>query len=64
MSIDLLAKRYGCLPSEILVRATTFDLVIMDVAMSYENHRQKTQDPNYVPDYAVDHLIKLKNGDL
>jgi hypothetical protein len=34
----------------------------MDTAMSYENHLQQKQDPNYVPEYDVDDLLKLKNG--
>jgi hypothetical protein len=30
--------------------------------MSYENHLQQKQDPNYVPEYDVDHLLKLRDG--
>lgn len=31
-----MAKRYSRLPSEIMTDATTFDMVIMDAALSYE----------------------------
>ena len=34
----------------------------MDTAMSYENHLQQKQDPNYVPEYDVDDLLKLRDG--
>jgi hypothetical protein len=35
-----MAQRYGCLPSEVLQRATTFDLEILDIAKSYERMKQ------------------------
>lgn len=31
-----MAKRYGLLPTEVLERATTFDMVILDAAVGYE----------------------------
>jgi len=40
VTLDQLAQRYGCLPSEILHRATTFDLEILDIAKSYEKMKQ------------------------
>lgn len=71
MQIDTLGKRYGLLPSEVLRRADTFDLYIMDAALSFENfHNKKSQnygrDP--VPEYTVDELknimgkVKKQNG--
>lgn len=34
--IDAMAKRYSLLPSEVLERASTFDLVILDATLGYE----------------------------
>jgi hypothetical protein len=35
----MLGKRYGFLPSEVLVKATTFDLEVLDIACSYEAYK-------------------------
>jgi hypothetical protein len=47
ITIDAMAKRYGLLPSQIMEQASTFDMVIMDAALSYEvyleqQHRAKS----------------------
>jgi hypothetical protein len=39
--IDSLGKRYGMLPSEVLNRSNTFDLYIMDAALTFENFQHK-----------------------
>ena len=59
LQIDALGKRYGLLPSEILDRADTFDLYILDAALTFENyHHSKSmnngRDP--IPDYTTDEL--------
>ena len=60
--IDSLGKRYGLLPSEVLNRSNTFDLYIMDAALTFENYQHKKamnngKDPT--PDYTQDELLKL-----
>lgn len=60
--VDNLGKRYGLLPSEVLSRANTFDLYIMDAALTFENYHNKKalnngKDP--VPDYSKDQLLKI-----
>jgi len=35
LSIDNIGKRYGLLPSEVMMRGSTFDLFILDAALSY-----------------------------
>jgi hypothetical protein len=62
LMIDSLGKRYGMLPSEVLNRSNTFDLYIMDVALSFENfHHKKAMnngnDP--LPDYTTDELLAM-----
>lgn len=39
LTLDNLAHRYNCLPSEALDRATTFDLYVLDVSTKWERHR-------------------------
>jgi hypothetical protein len=39
LTLDNLAHRYMCLPSEALARASTFDLYVLDVSTKWENYR-------------------------
>jgi hypothetical protein len=64
LALDTMASRYGHLPSEIMIRANTFDLVIMDAAMSYQSHLEKQQDPNYAAEIPLDDLIKIRDSVL
>lgn len=64
LTIDGLGKRYGMLPSEVLHRSNTFDLYIMDAAMTFENYHHKKsmnngRDP--VPEFTDDELMTLFN---
>jgi hypothetical protein len=44
MTLDNLAHRYGRLPSEVIASASTFDLYVMDAALSYRDHQQRKAD--------------------
>lgn len=62
LQVDGLGKRYGLLPSEVIQRGNTFDLYIMDCALTFENwHHKKAanggRDP--IPDYTQDELMTL-----
>ena len=62
LMIDSLGKRYGMLPSEVLLRSNTFDLYIMDASMSFENyHHQKSLNNGKEPavDYSTDELLQM-----
>ena len=64
LTIDSLGKRYGMLPSEVLCRSNTFDLYIMDAALSFENFHHKKQMNNGVdptPEYTPDELLAIFN---
>jgi hypothetical protein len=61
LSIDRMGQRYGLLPSELMMRANTFDLVIMDSAMTLENHYNNASQEGYVPDVSVEELQKMKD---
>jgi hypothetical protein len=59
LTIDGLGKRYGMLPSEVLERSNTFDLYIMDMAMTFENYHHKKAINNGrepIPDFTTDEL--------
>lgn len=60
LTLDRLGQRYGLLPSEAINRANTFDLVIMDVAMTLERHANDSSQEGYVPDVPVEELMKIK----
>jgi hypothetical protein len=38
LTLDNLAHRYNCLPSEALARGTTFDLYVLDISARYQTH--------------------------
>lgn len=62
MQVDGLGKRYGLLPSEVLQRADTFDLYILDAALSFEHYHQKKQSGKlHVPDLTKDELLDIYN---
>lgn len=64
MQIDGLGKRYGLLPSEVLKRADTFDLYIIDAALTYEQyHHKKTMNKGQEPveNYTNDQLLEMFN---
>lgn len=58
--IHRLSEKYGLLPSETLQRATTLDLVILDISLNLEHHAQQSSDPNYVPPVSTEELLKIK----
>lgn len=61
LTIDSMASRYGMLPSEILQKATTFDLVMMDAAMGFQRHHRDKAEGR-APQYTEDDLVKIKEG--
>ena len=64
MQIDGLGKRYGMLPSEVLRQADTFDLYIIDAALTYENyqHKKAMNKGHATADmYSTDQLVDMFN---
>ena len=41
LTVDAMAERYGKLPTEVLRDASTVDLIVFDVALSYKNYQQR-----------------------
>lgn len=56
LNVGNLAKTYGLLPSQVLANATTFDLMVTDVLVTWENHKQ---NPNDVDQYKTEDLQKM-----
>jgi hypothetical protein len=55
-----MAQRYGLLPSEVIVRATTFDMVMMDISLSVEKFWREKDQPGYIPPVSEEELLKIK----
>lgn len=58
LMIDTLADRYKMLPSEVMDRGTTFDLYVMDAAISYHNH-QARKDSGKPPEYTQEEMLEM-----
>ncbi len=61
MQIDGIGKRYGLLPSQVIKDADTFDLYIMDAAMSFEHYHNKKQIDGKapIPNYSEEQLLEI-----
>ena len=62
VTIDAMAKRYAKLPSEIMSSASTFDMVVMDAALSYEGYleqQHRQQSSGQAPEVSEEELLKI-----
>lgn len=63
LRVDGLGKRYGLLPSEVLKRADTFDVYILDAVMTFEDYyNKKAKSKNGlgpVPEFTQDELLAM-----
>ena len=59
LTIDTMAKRYKMLPTEVLSRATTFDLYIMDAAVAYHNYQTEKASGNSTPDLSEQEMLDI-----
>jgi hypothetical protein len=71
LTLDNLASRYHCLPSEVLGRGTTFDLFVLDVGAAWSNKKydestgnttKKTKEVSAEEMYAAYHQSKGKQN--
>jgi len=58
--LDKMGQRYGLLPSEVVRRASTFDMVIMDISLHVEQYHHDRQQPGYIPPVSTEELLKIK----
>lgn len=61
LSIDTMAQRYGMLPSELLDRATTFDMWICNSAIRYQQVKQAESEGDF-SHYSEEQLMAIKNS--
>lgn len=65
--LDTMAERYGLLPSEVISRATTFDIFVADTAIGYRNFlHDKSQGRAHVykpESYSQDELMSILRGE-
>lgn len=58
LSIDNIASRYGCLPSEVVARGSTFDLKVLALSIRREEYLHAKASGN---DYTQDELHDMVN---
>jgi hypothetical protein len=60
LSIDALGKRYSLLPSEVMNKASTFDLVVLDAAIGFEVYLQnKSEGKKEAPKLSQEEMMKM-----
>ena len=52
LTVDNLAHRYHCLPSEVLERATTLDLHVIDLSSKWQRHQHEELEKQQANQYA------------
>ena len=58
LSIDALGKRYSLLPSEVMEKASTFDLVVLDAALGYQSYIQdKAEGKKATPQLSQEEMM-------
>lgn len=48
LTIDFIAKRYGYLPSEVIEKGSSIDVVVSNLGVSYENYLSKKNEDGHV----------------
>lgn len=57
-----MAKTYGVLPSRVLAEATTFDLMVYDVMITWERDQQdKAEGKKTVPNLSQQQMMDMMN---
>ena len=58
LSIDAIGKRYSLLPSEVMTKASTFDLVVIDAALGYQTYIQdKAEGKKATPQLTQEEMM-------
>jgi hypothetical protein len=60
INIGMIAKQYGILPSQVRESGTTYDLMIYDVMMSWEQYQaDKANGRNPAPDLSQEQMLAM-----
>jgi hypothetical protein len=62
ITIGVLAKKYGQLPSQVVAHATSYDLMVDDVLTTWENYQQDPSSANNYDQNELEELIKGVRG--
>jgi hypothetical protein len=58
--IGEMARTFGCLPSEVDAKASTFDVMVYDVLMAWDQHKEdKKQGKISTPDIDEAQLMEI-----
>lgn len=63
--LDTMAQRYHLLPSEIMRRADTLDMYVLDVSMSWQRYQQECAQrreaglPPPAPDLSINNMKEM-----
>ena len=60
LSIDTMSQRYGVLPSELLQRATTFDLFVCNSSIRYQQNKENEANGKF-DHYSEEELMAIRN---
>ena len=56
----MIAKQYGVLPSQVRENGTTYDLMIYDVMMSWEQYQQERAEGKMsTPNLSKEEMLKM-----
>ena len=58
-----MSQRYGVLPSELLQRATTFDLFVCNSSIRYQQNKENEANGKF-DHYSEEELLAIKNRAL
>jgi hypothetical protein len=58
ISIGNLAKIYGLLPSEVALKATSFDLMVTDVMTTWDNFKNNPENENNYKTEDLEQLVR------
>ena len=62
ITVGVLAKKYGKLPSEVLDCATTYDIMIDDVLTTWENYNRDPDSPEHYKQEDLEAVFKDVRG--
>jgi hypothetical protein len=71
LTIDFIAQRYSCLPSEVLRSGSSIDVECANLAVAYENYLRKQEEnkdkgvisSDYSDEYLQSMLTAVRNKD-
>jgi len=54
-----MAKHYGVLPSDVINRASTFDLMVYDISLTWEQHQRDEANGGGGTQYSQEQLLEI-----